>query len=360
MERLNRSAVARAVRVCFLVGAALSIQTQAFASENHAFWRSEGADEFAKGSRRNLEIDDSGAIVLGGSSFDPAWDSMGIFESRVYEAEHSFNSAQIGFGSEIPAGCDMAVEVRALDPETGFRTRWARVDQEEDVVFGASFSALQYRVRMQTYGELDGERPSFQFFTATFANVLVEAEEPPTARDWLEVAKPQIVSRSEWGARAPRGRYSSHSIQRLIVHHSSAPNASQYQGAATVRGIQRFHIVDRGWTDVGYHFLIGPDGVIYQGRPETKRGAHCTPNSGKVGICMIGNFQGTDELTEEAEASLVDLLAWLTSNYKVAGMDHIQGHRDWNSTNCPGDSLYQKLPSLRTKVKAKLEGEPAL
>jgi hypothetical protein len=59
-----------------------------------------------------------------------------------------------------------------------------------------------------------------------------------------------------------------------------------------VRGIQGFHQNGRGWIDIGYHFLIGPEGIIYQGRPENVRGAHATPNTNKVGICLIGDYQG--------------------------------------------------------------------
>lgn len=47
------------------------------------------------------------------------------------------------------------------------------------------------------------------------------------------------------------------------------------------------------WGDIGYQFLVGEDGNIYEGRGWDKHGAHSTPyNSKSIGICMIGNFVG--------------------------------------------------------------------
>lgn len=49
----------------------------------------------------------------------------------------------------------------------------------------------------------------------------------------------------------------------------------------------------KGWKDIGYNFLVGEDGNIYEGRGWGKHGAHSTPyNSKSIGICMIGNFVG--------------------------------------------------------------------
>lgn len=165
--------------------------------------------------------------------------------------------------------------------------------------------------------------------------------------------KPAIVSRAEWGARPPKNTYTQHQVLRLVLHHTWKPTQQQYNGAATIKGIQNYHMdgAETGWSDIGYHFLIGPDGVIYQGRPETVVGAHVQPNTNAVGICVIGDYDpGQDSNNEKIERSLIDLLSWLSSKYGVDPKAQYYGHRDFSSKSCPGDGIYLRLPYYRSKV----------
>ena len=76
------------------------------------------------------------------------------------------------------------------------------------------------------------------------------------------------------------------SYQTLVIHHSAFYKAD---GLATLSEIQRLHREDRGWADVGYHFLVDKDGTIYEGRALTVRGAHTAGfNTGSAGICLLG------------------------------------------------------------------------
>lgn len=159
----------------------------------------------------------------------------------------------------------------------------------------------------------------------------------------------RVVSRQEWGARAPRSAPINHVPSSIVVHHTSAPTAAQFAGSSTIRGIQAFHMDTRGWADIGYHFVIAPSGVVFAGRPPTVVGAHCTPNRGKVGICLIGNFEGVDTVPALQRASLVRLLAQLCAVYKIKSTA-IVGHRDHNNTDCPGARLYADLEAIRTEV----------
>ncbi|GAB4266705.1 MAG: hypothetical protein Kow0029_00610 [Candidatus Rifleibacteriota bacterium] len=164
------------------------------------------------------------------------------------------------------------------------------------------------------------------------------------------VAKPTIVSRAAWGARPPKSGYTQHSPQRLIVHHSYIPNQSQYKGAASIRGIQNYHMDDpkTKWNDIGYHFLIGPEGTIYQGRPETVVGAHCSPNTNSVGICLIGDYDpGKDPIPPVMENSLLKLLAWLSSYYRIDPRVNLYGHCDFSTKSCPGKNVYDRLPEYK-------------
>jgi hypothetical protein len=145
-------------------------------------------------------------------------------------------------------------------------------------------------------------------------------------------------------------------VDTLVVHHTWSPNQASYAGAATVRGIQKFHMQERHWIDLGYHFILGPQGTVYRGRPESAVGAHCIPNTGKVGISLVGDFT-TEQLTPAARAALVRLLAHLAGKYGL-GVERIFGHRDFMSTDCPGTILYGLLPELRAEVKGLLDAAP--
>jgi N-acetylmuramoyl-L-alanine amidase CwlA len=98
--------------------------------------------------------------------------------------------------------------------------------------------------------------------------------------------------------------------------------------------------------------VIGPEGAIYQGRPENVVGAHAQPNTGKVGISLVGNYEtpNGDELTPETRKSLIKLLAWLAGSYSIDPGSHITGHKDWMSTDCPGQRVYEQLNQLRLDV----------
>ncbi len=156
-----------------------------------------------------------------------------------------------------------------------------------------------------------------------------------------------------------------------IVHHSAGNNnSSNWPGI--VLAIWDFHVNTNGWDDVGYNWLIDPNGVIYEGRGSGKRGAHFScMNGASAGICLIGNYS-TTPATSPAIAALEALLTWETCDKNIAPggismhqpsqqfLPNISGHRDGNGspapgscasgTVCPGDSLYAELPQLSLRV----------
>ena len=154
----------------------------------------------------------------------------------------------------------------------------------------------------------------------------------------------------------------------LIVHHSAGNNQSN-NFAAVVESIWDLHVNTNGWDDIGYNWLIDPNGILYQGRLDNYQGAHFSCiNENTVGTCIIGDYS----LVEPTEASLntlVNLLAFEATehhidvtgaSYHVTGdfvLNNIAGHRDSSgSTNacsgtvCPGDSFYPLLPDIRMAV----------
>ncbi|GAA1994444.1 hypothetical protein GCM10009799_20700 [Nocardiopsis rhodophaea] len=141
-----------------------------------------------------------------------------------------------------------------------------------------------------------------------------------------------IISRSRWGARSPRHRvrvpWSSRT--EFIVHYTEGP-ASQ-----SPRSIQDFHMGKRGWSDVGYNLLVDDQGRAYEGRGWSVQGAHAIGhNRSGIGVAFIGRDGDATPAARRTIRALYDE-ACRRSGRTLA----IRGHRDVNSTNCPGNALY--------------------
>lgn len=123
-------------------------------------------------------------------------------------------------------------------------------------------------------------------------------------------------------------------IKRLFIHSSATPPDMDI-GADTIRG---WHIGERGWSDIGYHFIIRRDGTIERGRPIERTGAHTyRHNHDSVGVCMIGGVDRDNKpdnnFTDLQFAALYDLCTAFGQVFDGLG---IYGHRDADSrTQCP-------------------------
>ena len=174
------------------------------------------------------------------------------------------------------------------------------------------------------------------------------------------VDKPKIITRAEWGAKNPKYDYSNHPyFNKMTLHHAAGWGAKTLdEGKAAVKSIQEFHQDGRGWSDIGYHFLVDMAGNIYQGRPETVLGAHVGgANTGNIGVCMLGCYHPPetsipcfDEMTYSSEQSLIKLYAWISDTYDVEPK-LLKGHRDYfGTTSCPGNNVWSTLPQLRSEI----------
>ena len=152
-----------------------------------------------------------------------------------------------------------------------------------------------------------------------------------------------ILPRSAWGAApADPSKMTEHTIERLTVHHAGLQ--SSFTGPPRFRSWQNLH-QGRGWGDIAYHYIIGIDGTVYEGRdpayePDTGTDYDTT---GHLGIVVEGNFE-IDEPTQAQLDALVQLLAWASIEYGVPTLS-ISGHRDHASTVCPGSNLYPYIHS---------------
>ena len=160
-----------------------------------------------------------------------------------------------------------------------------------------------------------------------------------------------VIPRAEWGARNP-GNVCNEMEQpyRVSIHHTASPENDGGDAAIRMRQMQAFHIDNRGWCDIGYHFVVSQAGQVYQGRSDERRpGAHVGgENSGNVGICFIGNFQ-EQQVGDVQFAAGTRILDWVVRTYDINTQDNsIRGHQNWpgQNTDCPGDNLLRRLPEL--------------
>ncbi|XP_074642080.1 peptidoglycan-recognition protein SC2-like [Tubulanus polymorphus] len=156
---------------------------------------------------------------------------------------------------------------------------------------------------------------------------------------------PTVISRSAWGARSPKAVTKIRYTPRFaFIHHSDGSSCtSVYRCKRVVKGIQNYHINSKGWSDIGYNFLIGGDGNVYEGRGWGVVGAHVRGyNSRSIGICFLGNFMSTSPTSRAIDAAKA-LLECAVEKGKLKENYRLYGHRDAGSTSCPGDTLYKLI-----------------
>lgn len=183
---------------------------------------------------------------------------------------------------------------------------------------------------------------------------------------------PEIVTREQWGANESY-RFDNlgeiwppeyETVHHIIVHHTATPNTQDVPTA--IRSIYYYHAVTQGWGDIGYNYLVGRDGRIYQGRygGQNVIGGHSFQYAvGSSGISIIGDYQ-TATVPSNALSALVAIVAWVGRDLDPYGtqdfleapnLPTITSHRDVNATTCPGDRLYNELPEIRDMVAATLD-----
>jgi len=122
-------------------------------------------------------------------------------------------------------------------------------------------------------------------------------------------------------------------INEIIVHCSATREGQEI----SVDTIRQWHI-RRGWSDIGYHFVIYLDGSVHEGRPLERIGAHTIGhNRNSIGVCYIGGMnkkytKAKDTRTAAQKESLKNLLMSYKNKYKDI---KIYGHRDFANKACP-------------------------
>ena len=149
-------------------------------------------------------------------------------------------------------------------------------------------------------------------------------------------------------------------INEIIIHCTATrPAWREGQSAETkVHEVRQWHI-DRGWSDIGYHYLIDRDGTVVAGRPIDRQGAHAKGrNKNSVGIALFGGHGGSendqfdDNFTPEQEMALRSLIADLQSQF---GELKVSGHNQFAAKACPCFRVpewYSKKPARTSPTQS--------
>lgn len=154
-----------------------------------------------------------------------------------------------------------------------------------------------------------------------------------------------LVRRSAWGARPPKGRPIPIAVPvaQLVLHHSAGPDG----GPEVVRGIQKFHQQTRGWSDIAYTWIYSPvHRMLFEGRGHSvSQAAQAGHNRNSHSICVLGNYERTPPPSHVID-DLAELARWHDGAH--LGPATYVGHRDLNVTNtaCPGRHLASLLPMI--------------
>ena len=201
----------------------------------------------------------------------------------------------------------------------------------------------------------------------------------------VETSPLPYKSRSQWNADDWNwGSCSTYTAMnnpyRITIHHTASSKGS------SVLQFQRDHQdPDKDWCDIGYHFLVDYQGIVYQGRPfqddhefggtiktalpapnklKLIQGAHVKgANSNNIGISLIGCFDPTcaNQMTLSKGSaqyeSLVSIMEYLSKAYNIEPKwgQTVWTHKDFDWSNtCPGQSVIGMLSSVIRDVQANL------
>ncbi len=310
--------------------------------------------------------------------------------SGILESETLFSGIGFSWRAKYPYQSSIDIEIRTSKDKTNW-SDWQHVHahdlsqdtNEEEFEYSGLFSSpmlnipdeyhkyVEYIVELvpneqNAYPELINISTHFIYSEKTSPEMLERIINLSNISN-RRANQVNIVSRSNWGADESIATWapSYTTVSHVVIHHTVSNNSST-DWPQVVRGILRFHAVSNQWGDIGYNYLIDPNGIIYEGRKggDNVIGAHAAGgainNAHTVGIAFLGDFTNI-EPTGAALSAAAELVAWKTKKEDIdplgssywnnqVYLPNILGHRDVKSTACPGNKLYPLLPEFRQQV----------
>jgi len=353
------------------------------------------ATDFSLGTGENIRVTAAGLTLASGQF-------SGQYSSPVITAAIPFNLLVPQWESDLPAGSSLSIWLRTANRQ-GVWSDWYELHEShdmtlpEDIVIIGDFIAVpavdkthtqfQYSVSFQ---QLSDEPPllrqmGFTFIDATAGPSLDELiaqqealnQSLPAPSSADAFPKPFVLSRAVWCIHEACNYTEGLEyvpVTHLVVHHTVSSNSTT-DWLANVRAIWHFHTFTRGWGDIGYNYLVDPNGVLYEGHlgGDNVVGTHAGGgNRGTMGLALLGTFTSVNPPPAMMNAA-ANILAWKADRrgidvYSASrlpavsgnvgwGLPHLMGHRDVQGvsyTSCPGDAAHGLLPWLRDEVATRL------
>ncbi len=184
----------------------------------------------------------------------------------------------------------------------------------------------------------------------------------PSPASFMNDGSLRVMSETQWTSEKPiptrldpMGK-----ITCITIHHEGESEvASDPRTVADhLRDIRKVHVNDRRYGDIAYHFLIDPQGIVWEGRSLAYQGAHAGnqgANKGNIGICLLGDFDNAQP-TQAQKDSLRKLTYKLMAQYNVP-TNQIYTHREvkerfgLGTTDCPGKNLQCFVNQMRAEMR---------
>ena len=120
------------------------------------------------------------------------------------------------------------------------------------------------------------------------------------------------------------------SCVKFIVVHCADTKSGQN---VTKRDLHNWHVVERGWSAIGYHYFIKFNGSLHECREDHLQGAHCKAvNDCSLAICLEGGYKGENNFTRSQKKMLRAILDHLKKQHPNAA---IVGHNHFDDKACP-------------------------
>ncbi len=349
-------------------------------------------ETLGEGERANVILASGGLTLAEGAA-------SGTFTSTIKTAPQEFDAYGPHWRAAVPPGAQLRLAARS-GRDSQSMGDWIEIAPDEEMGTSAGeevFADLVFvpeaegvhtylQLRVEFTRRPAGVAPTLQELTffltdarggPTTADALAaEAVAAPRAAQGmspLSLPKPSVISRSSWGCsegqNSPRWSPRYRDTDHIIIHHTVTPN-NESDYARRMRSIWSYHANSLGWGDIGYNYLVDPNGNVYEGRAggDNVTGAHAGDyNTGTMGVSLIGTF--TDYAPPAAmQNSLEALLAWKVDQRNIDPMGssrdyrgrtyaNIAPHRAVGSTACPGQKVIEKMGTIRAHVRDRIQGE---
>ena len=266
----------------------------------------------------------------------------GIIPHAAWEAHRPLGLAADADRRNLPVGGalrfhDLGIAVRAMQADSGEAPRDRAVlelerggtSESRTVAEGSAFSWGGYHVAVLAVHPREDE----------LGGGLTELEVATVAS-----LPPELAAATEAGGPERRLRVPQ-TIHAITLHHegSAQPVLPGSDVVGHLRALQSWGERDKDWWDVPYHFLIGPEGEVYQGRDWHYMGETNTEYDprGNLLISVLGNYDQQQPTPAQLQ-SITRLMAWAAARFDVP-LDSIRGHGDLAQTGCPGTNLRSRL-----------------